>query len=409
MSKTDAHTVDLAKVPALSGAAASAVVAALTRDGAEVRFVGGCVRDTLMDVAIGDVDLATPDHPETVMALLEDAGLKAVPTGLKHGTVTAVSDGVPFEITTLRVDVETDGRHAEVAFTDDWEADAARRDFTINAMSLAPDGTLHDYFEGRADLARGRVRFVGDARARIAEDYLRVLRFFRFLARLPVAEPDAEAVDACREAAGSLGRLSAERVRVELLKTLAAPAPVPAVELMRETGVLGAVLPEAAASAGLLALTGIDDADPVRRLAALAPDGGQAIARRLKMSNAERDRLAAIAPPIVALEPDLAEAELRQRLYDHGPAVVRDLVLLAWARDNANHAEAWRGMLDAANGWEPPELPLRGEDVVAAGVASGPEIGRLLRDVETWWRGLDFQPDRDACLAELKRHVERRP
>ena len=406
MSRTEAAVARVALAPAMADRAARRVVAALAADGTQVRFVGGCVRDALLGRDVADIDLATPDPPERVIALLEQAKLKAVPTGLKHGTVTAVADGRPFEVTTLRLDVATDGRHAEVAFTDDWMADAARRDFTMNAMSLAPDGALYDYFGGREDLAAGRVRFVGDARQRIAEDYLRVLRFFRFLAHYGRAGPDAEAVAACREAAGRLGRLSAERVRTELLKLLAAPNPVPALTVMREIGVLAAVLPEAGELTRLLTLAGIDDRDPVRRLAALLDDGGKEVARRLRMSNAEIARLAALAPPVRRLDPVMTVADQRQALYKVGAGRFRDLVLLGWAGDRERRAEDWRSMLETANAWENPKLPLKGADVVAMGVPKGPEVGRVVAAVQSWWRGEDFRPDRKACLERARELVD---
>ncbi len=396
-----AHEAPVARItpaPSMTDDAAQAVIAALTADGAEVRFVGGCVRDALRGDAVNDVDLATPDAPETVLALLARAGLKGVPTGIEHGTVTAVADGRPFEITTLRLDVATDGRHAEVAFTDDWRADAARRDFTFNAMSLSPRGDLYDYFGGRDDLEAGRVRFVGDAPRRIAEDYLRVLRYFRFLARFGHGGPDPEALQACAAAAGSLGRLSVERVRMELMKLLATPAPVPTLQVMAEIGVLPAVLPEAGPFTTLLALCGIDDRDALRRLAALVGSGGEALGRRLKMANLEIARLARLAPPARTLEAGMDTSAQRQLLYELGPDLLRDLVLLAWAGDRENRADRWRAMLETANTWEAPKLPVRGADITAMGVPVGPQVGRIVAGVEAWWRGRDFRPDRQACL-----------
>ena len=392
----------IAPAPSMTDHAARAVVAALIADGAEVRFVGGCVRDALRGAEVSDVDLATPDPPETVLALLARAGLKGVPTGIEHGTVTAVADGRPFEITTLRLDLATDGRYAEVAFTDDWRADAARRDFTFNAMSLSPQGDLYDYFGGREDLHAGRVRFVGQAERRIAEDYLRVLRFFRFLARFGHGAPDAEALAACAAAAGSLGRLSVERVRTELMKLLAAPAPVPALRVMAEIGVLPTVLPEAGPPDTLMQLCGIDDRDALRRLAALIGGNGEAVGRRLKMANAEIARLARLAPPARALDAGLDVAGQRQALYDLGADLFRDLVLLGWAADRKNRAPAWRAMLDTANAWEEPALPVRGGDVTAMGVPGGPQVGRFVAAVEAWWRARDFRPDREACLEVVR-------
>ena len=277
-----------------------AVIAALTAGGAEVRFVGGCVRDAAIGRAVTDVDIATHDLPETVIELLQAARLKVVPTGLKHGTVTAVVKGQHFEITTLRRDVETFGRHARVEFTDDWAADAARRDFTMNAMFLGIDGTLYDPFGGLADLRAGRVRFVGDARQRIKEDVLRLLRFFRFHARYGRGAPDAEGLAACRALAPLLPTLSAERVRDETLKLLRAPAPADVLRLMAREDILARYLPEAHKFERLAALTALpterDAPDGLRRLAAvLDVDGAGAreVATRLRFSNAEIKRLGA--------------------------------------------------------------------------------------------------------------------
>ncbi len=402
---TDSPADTLVLPDRLSDRTTQTVVAALTARGTEVRFVGGCVRDVLSGEPMGDIDLATPDAPKTVMALLETSGLKAVPTGLKHGTVTAVSEGRPFEVTTLRIDVETDGRHADVAFTDDWRADAARRDFTFNAMSLRPDGSLFDYFGGREDLAAGYVRFVGEAPQRIVEDYLRVLRYFRFLARFGRGEPDADAVAACRDASGRLSRLSAERVRNELLKLLHAANPVPAVDLMRQTGVLDAVLPQAGATDVLVTLVGVDDRDSLRRLAALIGEDGDVVGAALKLSNTERERLAALAPPCVTLEPGMPVREQRQILYDLDPEIFVDLVLLAWATDRQVHADSWRAMLETVQEWEAPMLPVRGSDALELGFPPGPQVGELVAGIERWWRDGDFTADRSACIAEMKRRA----
>lgn len=398
--------------PAMRDGACRSVFAALGGDGAEVRFVGGCVRDALAGRRVGDVDLATPDPPDRVMALLRKVGLKAVPTGIAHGTITAVAEGRGFEVTTLRRDVRTFGRHADVAFTDDWQADAARRDFTFNAMSAGQDGTLHDYFNGRADLAAGRVRFVGDPATRIAEDYLRVLRFFRFLAHFGRAAPDDAALAACAAAAQEIRRLSAERVRTEVLKLLAAPDPLAALGLMRTTGVLAVVLPEAAGFERLAALLGIDDGDPLRRLAALVAGEPGAVAARLKLSNAERERLVSPAPGVVPAAAPGDEAEIRRVLYRYGATATIDAAHLAWAQALAARpadAEAvtrgWRRTIELARVWQRPSFPVKGRDVLALGVPHGPEISRLLKAVEAWWIAADFRPDRPACLAELERQA----
>ena len=308
-----------------------AVLAALSAEGAAPRFVGGCVRDAVLGRPVKDIDIATPDPPERVLALIERAGLKAVPTGLAHGTVTAMSRGRPFEVTSLRIDVETYGRHAKVAFTDDWQADAARRDLTINALSCAPDGRIFDYFGGLEDLRAGRVRFVGDPRERIREDYLRLLRFFRFHAHYGRGTPDPEGLAAAGELAPEGAGLSGERVRAELLRILAAPDPVPVLDLMAARGVLGVFLPEAARTAALAAALEVEPggsgdaaSDALFRLAALLPADpavGETVARRLRLSRAEQSRLVGLLqPPAAALGSD--ERALRAGLYRRGTALL---------------------------------------------------------------------------------------
>jgi poly(A) polymerase len=388
------------------------VFAALGAGGAEIRFVGGCVRDALIGRPVLDVDIATPDAPEIVMRKLAAAGLRALPTGIAHGTVTALADGRRFEVTTLRRDVETDGRHARVAFTDDWRADAARRDFTMNAMSAGADGLVHDYFGGRDDLAAGRVRFVGDPRARIAEDHLRLLRFWRFHAHYGRGAPAAAERAACREAAPQLALLSGERIRDELAKLLKAPDPTPSVASMAEDGLFagltgGTVAVDALAA--LVALEPVADRDPWRRLAALLPAGRAAetaarVAARLRLSRAQRERLAAA----LAAAPFADRAALRAALYRDGVAAVRDRALLATARGAADGAAAAAALAEA-DAWRAPVFPLGGADILAAGVAPGPEVGRLRGEVEAWWVARDFAPDRAACLARLDAIMARSP
>ncbi len=394
-----------------------AVLAALSADGAEPRFVGGCVRDAVAGRPVKDVDLATPDPPERVTALLERAGIKAVPTGLEHGTVTAVSGGRPFEVTTLRVDVETYGRRARVAYTDDWQADAARRDLTINALSCAPDGTLYDPFGGLGDLRDGRVRFVGNPRQRIREDYLRLLRFFRFHAHYGKGGPDPEGLAAATELAAEATDLSGERVRDELLKLLAADDPLPVLELMHAHGVLRSFLPETAgmaALAGLLTVEPDDDApDSLRRLAAvLEPDlnAAEAVAKRLRLSRAERERLGQLlssgGPPDAAVRVGMPETRLRVALYRLGAEAARDGLLMDWARRPEDARSKLREDLQSGlavmAAWRPMRFPLQGRDAVALGIQPGPGVGALLAEIEAWWIAEDFQPDRQACLARLK-------
>ncbi|MEX0697000.1 MAG: CCA tRNA nucleotidyltransferase [Dongiaceae bacterium] len=403
----------LAPQPWMTAAETRAVLDALTAEGGEVRFVGGCVRDAVLGRPVKDVDIATHDPPERVIALLERAGLKAVPTGIAHGTVTAVVGGKHFEITTLRRDVETFGRRARVEFTDDWAADAARRDLTMNALFCSPDGALYDPFGGLADLRAGRVRFVGDAAARIREDVLRLLRFFRFYAHYGRPPPDPEALAAAKALAPLLPTLSGERVRGETFKLLRAPDPASVFALMAGEGVLARVLPEAANLARLGALVAIEAAvagpDALRRLAALL-DGGRAsaaaVAMRLRLSNRERDRLLGLAAaPVVT--PDLDLAARRRLRHELGAERFRDLALLAWAEKrgqspfSAADAADWRDLLTAAD-WTPPAFPVKGKDAVRLGVAAGPAVGRLVAAIEEWWVAEDFRPDRKACLKKLR-------
>ena len=391
-----------------------AVLDALERAGAEARFVGGCVRDSLIGRQVGDIDIATDAVPERVAEALQAANIKAIPTGIDHGTITAVADGVPFEITTLRRDVETFGRHATVAYTDDWTEDAARRDFTINALSLGRDGTLFDPFGGEADLHAGRIRFVGDARARIQEDVLRLLRFFRFHAYYGRNGLDADGLAACREFATRLSGLSAERIWAELRRLLLAPEPTFVLREMGASDILAEILPEARFFDRLERLIGLEDAaverwsdvvapDAIRRLAALADidaTGADGMARRLKTSNAARDRLAALARES-RRSPDLSDDRaVRRLLYRiHADRVV-DLALLLAAADGAT--EPPDRVLSQAASWVAPALPIAGRDVSALGIAQGPRVGELLRAVEEWWVGEDFRPDRAACLARLR-------
>ena len=403
------------------------VMAALTAEGADARFVGGCVRDALAKRPVVDIDIATPDPPERVTQLLARAGIKVVPTGIEHGTVTAVVDGKSFEVTTLRRDTETDGRHAKVAFTDDWIADAERRDFTINAMSASPDGAIYDYNGGITDLAHGRVRFIGRAETRIEEDFLRVLRFFRFHGAFGRPPIDAAALSACRLYAGELKRLSAERVRAEFLKILLVPDPADILIHMKGTGVLDAILPEATDIPRVRMLNWLETRavniegvgpDAIRRLAALldadeAETAAVGVAERFKLSNAERARLTDMAAPTFAVSADLDEDETNRILRRLGIEHTRDLALLAWSGELTRQARLERGRTDAyialleqcAN-WSPPVFPLSGEDVLALGLDQGPEVGLLLEKVEEWWENGGYRATRQQCLDRLFREAE---
>jgi poly(A) polymerase len=384
------------------------LLAALDKAGIAARFVGGCVRDALLGQEIGDIDIATPARPDEVIAALANARIKTVPTGIAHGTVTAVvnSPGPPrhYEITTLRRDVETDGRRAKVAFDADWAEDAGRRDFTINAIYLDPDGTVHDPVGGLADLEARRVRFVGDAAQRIAEDVLRLLRYYRFEARFGTGTGEADARAACRAAAPLLPNLSPERVAQELLRLLSVPDPVPALRMMQEDGVLAVVLPQATRLDRLERLIKIDaEPDPLRRLAALVDvdgSGAIALAERLRLSNAQRDRLAGLALPW-PVDPEADTRIQRRALYDLGAERYRDLVLLL-AADGRIAPVRRRNLLDLAETWSRPEFPLAGRDVTALGITPGPRVGHLLDAVRRWWEEGDFAADRARCLRKLR-------
>ncbi len=385
---------------------------ALAATGKESRFVGGCVRDTLRDPDLDtvDLDIATAARPEEVMASLEEAGIKVIPTGLKHGTVTAILGDRHFEITTLRRDVECFGRHAAVEFTADFEADAARRDFTINAMSCDAEGRLYDYFGGRRDLEAGRIRFVGDARQRIREDYLRILRFFRFFARFGRPPADAEALAACAAEADGLDRLSGERIRQEFLRLLAAPGALAALDLMLETGVLRHVLPVEIHRDRLARLLELaPEADPILRLAALVrgPKVGASevmnLSHRLRLSNRETGRLMVlITEPLP--DPKASEAVHKAAIYRLGARAYADLLRLA-AAEGAMHRERLEALLALVAEWSPPAFPLRGRDLVARGIPPGPEVGRMLRELEGWWLEGGLAADREALLAELERRL----
>jgi poly(A) polymerase len=380
----------------LADPALVAVMAALP----EARVVGGAVRDTLAEHEIKEIDLATPRTPEQVTKALEGAGIRAVPTGLDHGTVTAVSDGRSFEVTTLRRDVETDGRHAVVAFTNDWQADAARRDFTINAMSMTRAGEVFDYFNGIADLRAGIVRFVGDPATRIAEDYLRVLRYFRFYARYASGPADPAALAAIRAGVHGIARLSVERVWSELVRILSAPDPRPAVCLMAELGVLAAVLPEGADPDRLALLVAAGaPTDPLLRLAALLRGDAAALALRLRLSGAESDRLAALRTGPVP-QPEDDDSALRRLLADELPDLLIDRCWLAGGND-----PAWRRLRERLAAMPRPVFPLEGRDVLALGEPEGPRVGALLRAVRQWWLDGGCVADGQACRAELVRRL----
>jgi poly(A) polymerase len=376
-----------------------ALLAALDAKGGSTRYVGGCVRDTLLGLPVSDVDLATRLPPQAVMERLATARIKAVPTGIAHGTVTAVVAGKPVEVTTLRRDVATDGRRATIAYTDDWREDAARRDFTINALFADPSTLeVHDYFGGEQDLEARRVRFIGDPLTRIAEDHLRILRFFRFFARFGAGEADAEGLAACTARANDLMALSRERIADELIKLLALPEPVEAVGLMVDHGILKPVLPEIGGVERLARLVAREAEagvapHPLRRLAALLPPNAAtaaAVAARLRLSNRAARRLVAAADPDREIRPEILayrigaeEAVDRILLGDGDPSATADL-----------------------DGWQRPRLRVGGGDLIGMGLEAGPVVARTLQAIEREWAESGFPPEGAAQRAIARRHVD---
>lgn len=409
------------------------VIAALDGEHGTVRFVGGAVRDTLLRLPVQDIDLATILKPENVMARLKEAGIKVIPTGIDHGTVTAVTKNGPVEITTLRRDVSTDGRRATVAFSDNWKEDAARRDFTINALFADP-GTLevYDYFEGLADLEKRHIRFIGSAEHRIAEDHLRIMRYFRFLARFGQHAIDQQAFDACQKAAPQLSKLSRERVADELMKLLSPADPVYAVQEMVKADVFANIVAEIDAGAGEILATLIlrEEAhdiapDPIRRLVGLLPkdaDKADAIAKSLRMSNRTRKEIQHRVPakagtylPSVQIDETagdgplpsqghgdyktatLAPTTIRALAYHTSMAAARDQALLFGADDDV------AAMVTKLKGWQPPTLPLTGGDLIAMGLKPGPIVAESLKAIEAAWVAEQF-PDRDR-VRQLARDI----
>ncbi len=375
----------------------------LDRDGEEARAVGGAVRNALLGLAVGEIDVATTAVPEEVVRRLGAAGFKAVPTGIEHGTVTAVVDRHPFEVTTLRRDVETYGRHAKVAFGRDWKADAERRDFTINALSAARDGTVYDYVGGLADLGQRRVRFIGDATQRIAEDYLRILRFFRFHAAYGTSDhPDPVGLAACIAGRDGLDQLSRERVRMEMMKLVVAPHAVPTLISMTDAGLLLRVLGGVSYLASFENMAKVEAEiglapDPVQRLGALGvmvAEDAERLWQRLRLTNAEHERLASMAEGWRRMSPAFGEPALRALLYRLGPQAFTDHALLGWARSRATaHDAEWRALATLPQRWTAPVFPLKAADFIQRGVDKGPALGEALRAAEAAWIAAGFPHD----------------
>ena len=399
----------LAKASWLTRPETQAVLAALKAAGHEGRIVGGAVRNALLGRPVADIDIATPATPEQVMRAAAAAGLHVIPTGLQHGTVTVVNHHVPHEVTTLRRDVDTDGRHATVAFTQDWAADAARRDFTINALTCDAAGTVHDPLGGYPDLVARRVRFIGSADQRIAEDYLRILRFFRFHAEYAAGPPDAEGLAACVRGLHGLARLSAERVRGELLKLILAPRALEVLEAMHAHGLLLPVLGTQPRLADLSRLIAIEKtlaiaAEPIRHLGCLALHAEEDVAglgTRLRLSNDACAVLETLVSPAAkSLPVALGIAAAKPLLYRMGAQAWRDAVLVQWAWSGASPGDAgWRQLATLPERWPVPVFPVKGGDLLALGVLPGPRVGALLRQLEEQWIAGGFEDGRDRLLA----------
>ena len=395
----------------MRGSDVEALFAAMPKD--SLRFVGGCVRNALWGEAVGDVDLATTLEPDAVAAALKAADIRYVPTGIAHGTLTAVIDKKPFEITSLRKDVETDGRRAVVAYTEDWTEDAQRRDLTVNALYADYSGQVYDPTgQGLEDLAARKFRFVGQADLRVKEDYLRILRFFRFLAYYGGAEKvDAASLRACRENRAGLKQLSAERVWMETKKLLAARDPARAMHIMLTNEILETLLPEANNVDGLEHMIKLERReaiapDPLLRLMAMSarePLQMALLCKRLKMSSKETARLRGWADDGAQLSPDMAERDKLAAIYRSGKSVILDRARLRAAGEKDPIISAkWMSLADLAMGWTPPEFPVTGKDLTKAGIESGPEMGRALKALEALWVRSGFHTEKPQLLAALK-------
>ncbi|MGE3916842.1 MAG: CCA tRNA nucleotidyltransferase [Hyphomicrobiaceae bacterium] len=408
--RTGQEPPSLRGAPWLELPATRAVLAALAAAGFEGRIVGGTVRNTLMGLPVSDIDIATPAPPRVVVEACRKAGLATVPTGLEHGTVTVVAHRTPIEVTTLRRDVSTDGRRATVAFTDDWGEDAGRRDFTMNALYCDGEGRIYDPIGGYPDLASRRVRFIGNPDRRIAEDYLRILRFFRFHAAYAEGDPDPDAMAACARGIAGMGLLSAERIRAELVRLLVAKGAVTAVEAMAQVGLLPLVL-GAAPRPGVLAAVAAAEArakcpaEAMLRLSALAvavEDDIPRLAARLRLSGDERKALLVIDGAMLDGLGTIDARRARRMVYGKGRDASRRgaIALAALAPGRAGEAAT---LLATAVGWQPPRLSVAGADVVALGVPPGPAVGALLRRLEQWWVENDFpgEPETRARLDEI--------
>ncbi|MGV7215472.1 CCA tRNA nucleotidyltransferase [Bradyrhizobium sp. UFLA05-112] len=398
----------LADASWLTSGGTARVLKLLNADGEEARVVGGAVRNALLGLRPGDMDIATTALPEEVVRRAKNAGIKSVPTGIEHGTITLVIDGHPYEVTTLREDTETFGRKAKVVFGRDWVRDAERRDFTMNGLSVDGHGVVHDYVGGLADVAARRVRFIGDPDQRIAEDYLRILRFFRIHAAFGVGEPDRDGYLACIRGRAGLAGLSAERVRMEMLKLLVAGGAAAAMLAMADGGLLQSLIGGVAYTGSLARMIAIEHelglaASATRRLAGLTvavTEDAKRVASRLRLSNAEAKALDSMGHRWWRFA-STDEAKARRLLYRLGVERYHDRVLLAWARDAGEATSArWRELAELPQRWMPPKFPLKAADFIARGMAEGPALGHVLTLAEDAWLAADF-PLEEAALASI--------
>jgi len=398
--------------PWLRPSPSARVLELLNRDGEEARVVGGAVRDAMLNIPIGEIDIATTALPAEVVRRAKAAGIKAVPTGIEHGTVTLVVDSTPFEVTTLREDTETFGRKATVAFGRDWVRDAERRDFTINGLSAGADGVVHDHVGGLQDIAARRVRFIGDPDKRIAEDYLRILRFFRIHAAFGTGEPDRAGYLACIAGRAGLASLSAERMRMEMFKLMVAEGAAVAVSAMAEGGLLLLIFGGVAYTGPFQSMISAErllglKPDPVRRLAALAvaiTDDAKRVAARLRLTNAETRALDSMGHRWWRLA-GMDEATARRRLYRLGEERYRDRLLLAWARAGGQTDPApWQHLVTLPQRWSAPKFPLKAADFMARGIAEGPALGQVLAQAEDAWLAAEFPLD-EAALKAIADHT----
>jgi poly(A) polymerase len=397
----------LRDAPWFKSGPAGRVLELLNGDGEEARVVGGAVRNALLNIPVGDIDIATTALPDEVIRRAKTAGIKSVPTGIAHGTVTLVVESQPFEVTTLREDIETFGRKAKVAFGRDWVRDAQRRDFTINGLSVSSDGTVHDHVGGLQDIAAKRVRFIGDPDQRIAEDYLRILRFFRMHAAFGAGEPDRDGYLACNRGRGGLGALSAERVRMEMLKLMVADGALQAVIAMEDGGLLLALFGGVAYRGPFANLIAAERSlgrkpDAILRLGALGvatTEDAKRLAIRLRLTNGETKALDSMGHRWWRLA-GMDEATARRRLYRLGEARYRDRLMLAWARAGGDSDPApWLELATLPQRWSAPKFPLKAADFIARGIAQGPALGHVLALAEDAWLAADFPLQESALTA----------